>query len=347
MLPLSEIRAVHLSVDGEWRSPVADAVAARWGIAPGVARFWRSSASHVFVVPSGADPRGVLYLRFVPAALRPRSSVEVPAELLAALGGDGCVVGPVPSLAGGLAETVPTPHGDVHAVVVPQAPGTELDTDEITTAQAAAWGTALARFHLAAAPHTGLVDSITHLPSPGIPGPRNGGDPFAVLARIAVDTADAALSEATGRLAASWDRIVDRLPGGVLHGDFELDNLRFEGTNVVAFDADETSIGPYVLDIASATRDLIGDDGTLDAPRHPAVLAAFLDGYESTRPLGDDEHAALTLGLAQVAARSLVHGHGVLDAGDTPHDPAWLIDLRAHLADYHARTRDTLLATAI
>ena len=73
MLPLSEIARVGSTVDASWRSPVADAVAAAWGIAPGGARWLRSSATHVFVVPPDADARGVLFVRFVPgvAAHRP------------------------------------------------------------------------------------------------------------------------------------------------------------------------------------------------------------------------------------------------------------------------------------
>lgn len=343
MLPLSEIHAMHQSVDDGWRSPVADAVATRWGIAPGSARYWRSSASHVFVVPPGSDPRGVLYLRFVPATLRARASLEVPADLLAALGADAGVVVPLPSLAGRLVETIPTPHGDVHAVVVPRAPGAELDADDLTTAQATAWGSALARFHLAAAPHAPLVASLAR---PEHARPRNGGDAFTTLADIAAGAGDAALAEAAALLSAEWVLATAGLPGGVLHGDFELDNLRFEDGHIVAFDVDETSIGPYALDIAFAVRDLVGSHGTLDEPERPALLSAFLEGYQQVRPLGDDERDVLSLSSTHVSARSLVHGHEVLDAGDSPDDPAWLTDLRSSLAEQDPRSRGVLLAAA-
>ena len=66
MLPLSRIRALHRTVDDAWRSPVVDAVAEAWDVPAGEALVWRSSASHVAVVPSGA--RGAdrpVYLRFV------------------------------------------------------------------------------------------------------------------------------------------------------------------------------------------------------------------------------------------------------------------------------------------
>ncbi|QDW61715.1 phosphotransferase enzyme family protein [Oerskovia sp. KBS0722] len=341
MLPLSEIRAMHQSVDDEWRSPVADVVAVRWGIAPGAARYWRSSASHVFVVPPGSDSRGVLYLRFVPATLRPRASLEVPAELLAELGTDADVVVPVPSLTGRLVETVPTPHGEVHAVVVPRAPGAEIDVDELTPTRSTAWGAALARFHLAAAPHAALV---AHLSRPDHPRPRNSGNAFATLADIAAGSGDDALGAAAARLAAGWDLATAGLPSGVLHGDFELDNLRFEDDDIVAFDVDETSIGPYALDIAFAVRDLVGSHGTLDRPKRPELLSAFLKGYQQVRTLHDDERDVLSLSNAHVSARSLVHGHEVLDAGDAPDDPAWLTELRGALTEHHAQARGVVLA---
>jgi hypothetical protein len=65
VLPLSEIVTLAATLDDAGRSPRADAVAAAWGLPAGAARFWRSSATHVFAVPGA-------YLRFVPAGWRPR-----------------------------------------------------------------------------------------------------------------------------------------------------------------------------------------------------------------------------------------------------------------------------------
>ncbi len=114
---------------------------------------------------------------------------------------------------------------------------------------------------------------------------------------------------------------------------------------MVAFDVDETCVGPYVLDIAVAVRDLVGS-GTVDEPRHPALLAAFLQGYGRTRPVLDTERRALSLSGPVVAARSLVHGHGVLDAGDAPDDPDWLAELRRRLDAHHDQARKVVLAAS-
>jgi Ser/Thr protein kinase RdoA (MazF antagonist) len=80
----------------------------------------------------------------------------------------------------------------------------------------------------------------------------------------------------------------------------------------------------------------------LDEPERPALLSAFLEGYHQVRPLGDDERDVLSLSNTHVYARSLVHGHEVLDAGD-PDDPAWLTDLRSVLTEHHAHARSAVL----
>lgn len=69
MMPLIEIDRLKRTVTGAWESPVADQVAAAWGYPAGTAKWWRFSASHVFILP---DPGGRRYLRFVP------TPIEVP-----------------------------------------------------------------------------------------------------------------------------------------------------------------------------------------------------------------------------------------------------------------------------
>jgi Ser/Thr protein kinase RdoA (MazF antagonist) len=86
--------------------------------------------------------------------------------------------------------------------------------------------------------------------------------------------------------------------------------------------------GPFVQDIAAAVRDLVGD-----APRrvvHGALLADFLTGYRSVRPLLDDEVAVLEVHSAAVAVRGLVALK------------QWEVDVRADEAPWAAEPRATL-----
>ncbi|MGX9899188.1 phosphotransferase enzyme family protein [Arthrobacter sp. SA17] len=289
------------------------------GPAPGAALYLRSSATHVFIVPAKTRAEGTIFLRFVPTELRREDALLRPARLLTALSASGHpVVSPVLSDAGRLVETLPTPTGLVHAVAVTAARGEEREPDTLTDDQSSAWGAALARFHLDAAPHYGIFLD------PEIAGKADtqsalATSPFPTLAR---QEDDPRLARAGETLAAEWAA----LPGlpaqnGVLHGDFELDNLRWEGDAVSVFDLDEARIGRFAEDIASALRDIVGPD--YDKPSHPALFASFLDGYGSVRALNEDEVALLPICMASNAARDLLHGASVLDvehtAGDSLH----------------------------
>jgi len=147
MMPLTEIDRLKQTVAGSWVSPVADQVAAQWGYPAGTATWWRSSASHVFVLP-GDGHGGRRFLRFVPSTYRDRADVAAVARLMAQLGrGGSAVVRPVAAGSGSLTVTVPTPIGAMHAMMVEAAPGEEADIDGLTESRARAWGQALARLH--------------------------------------------------------------------------------------------------------------------------------------------------------------------------------------------------------
>lgn len=280
MLRLSEIRRLKESVDDEYRSPVADAVAAAWGIPPGAARWWRSSATHVFVVP-GAERR---YLRFVPADSGAAARLRRGAELAAAFPEvDGLeICRPVPSASGSAVATRETAFGAMTGVLVAEAPGDALDAATLTLEQARRWGEALARFH-------------RHAP----PGPAPDG-------------------------------------GVTIHGDFELDNLRFTQAAVAVFDVDETRPGSPADDIALATRALRGDEG---APAYPRLYAAFLDGYRSAAELSPEAAEAVAGHALRYSARRAADD-SMLDEGGDPGDPPWQRELYADIRaanDWHAR----------
>ncbi|GEK20312.1 phosphotransferase enzyme family protein [Cellulomonas xylanilytica] len=322
MLPLSEIARVGATVDASWRSPVADEVAAAWGIAPGEARWLRSSATHVFVVPADVDARGALFVRFVPASLRTVRDLAAPARLLAAWSVHGCTVAPVPSTAGRLVETVPTALGPVHATVVRAAPGEEVTLDDLTPPLAQSWGASLARLHRDA-PALAAADEPPPLDLAVL-----GDDPVLHAAAHAV------LDDAS--LLGS--------PRGTLHGDLELDNLRWADGRPVAFDADEARTGPFVQDVAAAVRDLLGD--TPGSVEHPELLADFIAGYREVRPLSDADVSALELHSAAVAVRLLVSIAHVA-ADPAPDEAPWSADLRASVVEHRRRLRARVLAATV
>jgi Ser/Thr protein kinase RdoA (MazF antagonist) len=329
MLPLSQIAEVRATVDSDWRSPAADAVGGRWDIPAGVLRYWRSSAAHVFVVPPGCDERGVLYARFAPAGSTAGARLHRGAQLHARLSDAGASVAPLArSRAGEALELIPTPLGEMVACVVRRADGEELDVDELDAGAAAAWGTALARFHHAAGP-------VEHADS------CQPSDAFARL----VSSPDQDLADAGHVLNALFE---SRAPGQLVmgHGDFELDNLRWSQGQATCFDLDECGVMPVAADVASAVRDLLGKNpGT---PEHPELLEAFLAGY------GQSAGRAVSLGELQLhraalAAQQVLEARTVLDADAAvleSEDSGWLRELNASLASHYAKQRDIVLGAA-
>lgn len=325
MMPLTEIDRLKRTVSELWESPIADQVAAAWGYEAGTAKWWRSSASHVFVLP---DPNGKRYLRFVPDAYRGARAVTPVADLMAQLAAGGsAVVRPVPSEGGALTIEASTALGPMHAMVVEAAPGEALDLDDLTEARTAAWGRALAAVHRDAA---GLEAGL----------PESFGELAEVPHRFADDPALAKAAAQLGERLAALPR--DGSAFGVVHGDFELDNLVWEGDRGTAFDFDEAAVSWYAADIAYALRDLTGPTGQPDAERLE-LFAAFISGYRSVRPLEDREVASLPLFAGAHAVCSLVRidrARGVPGENEAP----WLAELRTRLEGIAAAHRDLAIA---
>jgi Ser/Thr protein kinase RdoA (MazF antagonist) len=316
MMSVTAIHRLVQTVDDQRRSPISDAVAAAWAYPPGAARHWRSSASHVFMVER--TPVGRAYLRFVPAAHRQRDELLRVAQVMHDLGVRGVAVAlPVPSRSDALVETVPTELGDMHAMVVREASGEQLEVAALTADRTMAWGTALARLHC----YDG--DAGRRLP-----------EPFGELPNVAEALPeDPELIAAAARITRRLDDLPrDRARFGFVHGDFELDNLCWNGSHAVAYDFDEAARSWFVADIAAAVRDL-----------GAAALDAFVAGYRQVSPLPDGDLALLPLFSAAHAACSVVRVRSALDASQ-PDEPPWLRQLRQKLVSYVDRQRLAAIA---
>jgi Ser/Thr protein kinase RdoA (MazF antagonist) len=299
VLPLSEIVRLRDTVDTDWRSPVADTVAARWGYMPGAALFWRSSASHVFVVLNKDRTQREAFLRFVPAHLFSRTRVEAVAALMSCLAGAGMATVPIlRSSTGGLVETIDVGGWQAHAMLVANAGGETVELDDLTPQSARAWGAALGRLHRdgdVAAAALDLPDCLERIHE-----------------ALTCFDGDTVLGEV---VAAVRSRLADmpRNAGcyGLVHGDFELDNLAWLDGVPHAYDFDEAERSWFMADIASAIRDIVPQPRALaEAPS--ALLAAFLNGYRRERPSMVIDSDQLVLFTAINALRSLARLRPVL-----------------------------------
>ena len=81
----------------------------------------------------------------------------------------------------------------------------------------------------------------------------------------------------------------DDLPSGIIHADLFKDNVLLDGETVAGFiDFYYACNGDFIYDLAIAVNDWARTaDNTLDH----TLEAAFIRGYESVRPLSDEERA--------------------------------------------------------
>lgn len=86
---------------------------------------------------------------------------------------------------------------------------------------------------------------------------------------------------------------LDALPSGWLHGDFHGRNLAFDGDRVAGvFDFDDVDRGPYVYDLAAGIVKF-GREARGSLSIRPEFARMFIDGYETLRPISQEERAAL------------------------------------------------------
>ncbi|MFQ5344372.1 MAG: homoserine kinase [Mariprofundus sp.] len=175
--------------------------------------------------------------------------------------------------------------------IVSCLPGKTLD--ELNEAQLSASGKALAQLHLAGADFKQRRDNPT--------GENWLEEKIAtVLEQTASvygkDAASLLSDELDFQRSCAWDS----LPRGVIHGDLFVDNILFKGDEVSGIiDFYYAHDAAYAMDIAIS----INAQAVLLNEHDDARIRAFLNGYESVRPLQEDEHMALPLLLRLAALR--------------------------------------------
>ena len=104
------------------------------------------------------------------------------------------------------------------------------------------------------------------------------------------------LSELDFQQSCAWDV----LPQGVVHGDLFCDNILFQGNDVSGIiDFYYAHNAPYVMDIAIA----LNAQAVLLSADDDSRMQSFLSGYQSLRPLGEEEGEAIPLLLRLGALR--------------------------------------------
>jgi Ser/Thr protein kinase RdoA (MazF antagonist) len=278
-------------------------------------RYFRASANFVFMFKHAEQP---FILRFTHTSERSAAAIQAELVFLEHLAARGVPVArPVHSLSGRAMESVATPLGVFHAAVFERLLGWQFDIGELELAQWARWGSALGALHQAAA------------------GYASAGRPTIHDHLRMVNQQLPAHEDAARRMLALVERQVAELPAseqtfGLIHYDFELDNLLWNDQRVGIVDFDDCAAYWFVADIAFALRDLF-DDQAEQIDIADARLQAFIAGYRELHSVTDADLRQLPLFLRIHNLVTFTKLLRAADIDDTATAPDWVVDLQAKL----------------
>ncbi len=264
-MKLSTMLRVNSTVDAEWKSPIAERILQSWEHDQESARFFRASTNFVYVF-SRAGER--LFLRFADSNERSQAAIEEEMTLLDWLSSRGmAVTTPIASKNRRNVETVETDCGTFHAVALTGLHGSQPSIEELSQAQFELWGAALGKLHalfrqyqeqgVRLSSRTTWKNQLTMIQSYLPKGQREVQAEFDHLTSF---LASLSMTETNY---------------GLIHGDFELDNLFWQDDKIAMLDFDDCSYSWYVTDIALALRDLFETSVDLNNPS----FRAFICGY--------------------------------------------------------------------
>jgi Ser/Thr protein kinase RdoA (MazF antagonist) len=314
-------------IDAAGRNPIAEQILERWRHDQGTARFFRSSSNFLYTFDVDGTRH---FLRFAEQTERRRAAIEAEVALLTWLAGAGAEVAvPLGSRAGNLVESVATPWGTFHAVAFADLGGAALDVADLTLAQFEQWGMALGELH-------GLLRTY-----PGAcAAARETWKDHLALARSVVPLSEQAIYREIDLIAAALAALpVSRETFGLIHFDFELDNLRWRDGAIGIIDFDDCAHYWYMADVAFALGDVVEGPSDLGTP----PVEAFLRGYGAACPLDDGLRAQLPLLLRVANLLDYVQLARSCDLAPADNYPDWLTQLDGRFRDWMAEYRASLV----
>lgn len=271
MMKMTTMAKIVDTLDDARHSSTADQIAARFGVAKGVASFFRASANFVFVCRKGEER---FFLRFNEDSERSRSLIEAEISVLNWLIEQGLpIAAPVLSPGGNYVETVATELGTYHAVLFTGLEGETLEVETMQASQFRNWGEALGKLH----------SVLQNCPDELITERPAMANQLSWVETIM--PADHQAGQRELALVKTWARELNlqRDDFGLIHYDFEQDNLLWRDGCPSMLDFDDCARYPWVADIAYALRDLFETEIDLQN----SFFLEFIDGYRQHKAISE------------------------------------------------------------
>jgi Ser/Thr protein kinase RdoA (MazF antagonist) len=331
LLRLSLMKKVVATADEEWKSPFAeDILEGRWKYDAGKVYYFRASANVLFVCKKDEK---TYFLRLSDASVKGRELLGTEMDLLNYLAGqDLRVVVPVMSRNESYVETVETELGTFHSVVFEALPGKQFETEDLPLDGYFLWGSALGKLH----------NVIKDMPEKYKQGRISWRDQLASVAEKLPESEMEAKAELQKIYEWASNKEATSENFGLIHYDFELDNLRWENQDIGILDFDDSLSHWYAADIAYALRDLFKERIDLGHD----LVKEFLNGYQSKTKVDVRELDDISWFMRM---HHILTFTKLLDAVDIPElerdeQPDWLIGLINKLESYIEDYRDSFKA---
>jgi Ser/Thr protein kinase RdoA (MazF antagonist) len=300
------------TVDDQQHSPIADQIVSRWMLQPVEVRFVRASANFVCLAQT-RHRQG--YLRFNLLEQRPKTLINGEMNYLLTLKHKGIrMVGYIPSLIGQQVEKIKTELGTFSAVMFKVMPGEHLALERLDLISFGRWGRLLGEVHQ-------IIEQSTMKDRP------TWADHIDQTRQELPPTETAVLAELEAINEKLQSLPQDQASYGVIHYDFELDNLLWHQDQPGIIDCDHCAYYWFVADIAYALRDLF-DDRADHVDLTDERFRAFVNGYRSVRTMSEDELQLIPLLLRLHNLVSMGRLYASLGAGPADDEPQWMTDLR-------------------
>lgn len=315
MMKLSTMEKVVATVDEEWRSSLAEKILECWEHDTDPPKFVRSSANFIFIFWKDGQK---FFLRFNDTLERNLKTIQAEIEMLVYLSERSLLVSaPVKSLHSRYVETVETEWGTFYATVFEGLKGEHIDFEEMSLHQIGLWGRSLGKLH----------DSLKKVPESIRVARPSWQDQLDFVQEMLSGKEGAAQLEleAIRKWANGLDVTSENF--GLIHYDFELDNLCWNKNSIGILDFDDSVNHWYVADIGYALRDLFKVEINLDSK----YFQSFIDGYkkETTLNLGLLQELSLFMRMHNLVTFAILLRS--VDIDESVDRPEWLIGLREKL----------------
>lgn len=258
---------------------------ALWPDAAGCSlRLVNHSENHTFMVERDGAPQFCLRVHRI--GYQSRASINSELAWISALRQDTGlpVPAPIPGRDGIVLQTIEGLTGEPRfAVLFPFVPGHEPQPDDELRPLFQTLGVYAARLHQHAmswTPPAGFERQVWSaaqiLDADGLWGDWRKGPDVDAESRLVLDRLDSALRARLDRFGAGPDRF------GLIHADMRLGNLLVDPAQVTLIDFDDCGFCWFAYDFAAS----ISFHETL--PSMPGLRAAWLEGYQSVRPLAGE-----------------------------------------------------------